>query len=382
MTTPTLHRSDPSGTRTNSRVRLGDALALAAIGLRARRVRSALSALGIGIAIAALVAVLGIADSSKARLLALLGAEGNLLTVAAGQTFNGDPTPLPTTAETMIARIPPVRLVTAVGTVPGATVRRSAAIPALNTGGISVVAAQPSLQPTLAATLLRGRFLDALADHYPETVLGYSAAQNLGIDALTPATQVYVNGTYFAVIGILNPTTVAPEIDDAALISFPIANTLLNLGGHPTRIYLRADPDQVPAIAAVLPFTAAPAHPKPSKSADPPTCSSPASPPKPHSSDSSSPSAPSHYSSEESASPTSWSSPYSNDAEKSGSAAPWEHEPATSPPNSSSNPPCSPRSVASSASPSASSPPRPQPTSPTNQPPSPPSSPSPDSPAP
>jgi len=90
-------------TAPQGRLRLADALALSAIGLRARRVRSALSALGIAIAIAALVAVLGIAQSSKADLLARLGAEGNLLTVAAGQTFTGNPTPLPLSAEAMIA---------------------------------------------------------------------------------------------------------------------------------------------------------------------------------------------------------------------------------------------------------------------------------------
>jgi len=52
-------------TAPQGRLRLADALALSAIGLRARRVRSALSALGIAIAIAALVAVLGIASRPR-----------------------------------------------------------------------------------------------------------------------------------------------------------------------------------------------------------------------------------------------------------------------------------------------------------------------------
>jgi putative ABC transport system permease protein len=247
---------DPRG-----RLRLADALALSVVGLRARRVRSALSALGVAIAIAALVAVLGLAASSKADLLAQLGEEGNLLTVASGQTFTGNPMPLPTTAESMIAAIPPVREVTAVGNVSSATVRRSAAVPAVQTGGISVLAAQPSLLNALSARLLSGRFLGALAQHYPETVLGYSAAQNLGIDMPGPQTQVYLGGTYYTVIGVLAPVTVAPEIDDAALISFPMA-AALDLGARPTRIYLRVEPDQVSAVAAVLPFTASPGAPE------------------------------------------------------------------------------------------------------------------------
>ena len=161
-TTPTLHAA---GRPPRSRVRTADALALGGLGLRARRIRSALSALGIAIAIAALVAVLGIAASSKAALLNQLGAEGNLLTLAAGQTFTGNPTPLPATAEAMIAVIPPVHQVTEVGNIPGATARRSAAIPAIDTGGISVLAAQTTLLTTLSARLLHGAFLGPLADH-------------------------------------------------------------------------------------------------------------------------------------------------------------------------------------------------------------------------
>src|SRR6478672_3251509 len=167
-----------------SRLRLRDAFALGAVGLRARRVRSALSALGIAVAIAALVAVLGIAASAKADLLAQLGAEGNLLTLAAGQTFTGNPTPLPATAEQMIKAVPPVREVTAVSVVQQATVRRSGAIPVIQTGGISVLAAEPTLLETLSATMLRGHFLDSIAQRYPEVVLGSSAAQNLGVGTL------------------------------------------------------------------------------------------------------------------------------------------------------------------------------------------------------
>jgi putative ABC transport system permease protein len=243
-------------------LKVADALALGALGLRARRVRSALSALGIAVAIAALVAVLGIAASAQADLLAQLGAEGNLLTVAAGQTFAGNPSPLPATAEQMVGAIPPVREVTAVANVESATVRRSAAVPAIDTGGISVLAAQPSLPHTLSAALSTGHFLDSIAQRYPELVLGYQAAQNLGIGTLTASTQVFVAGRYFVVVGILAPVSVAPEIDDAALVSFPVAESALGLAGGPTRIYLRADPDQVAAVAAVLPFTASPRQPE------------------------------------------------------------------------------------------------------------------------
>jgi putative ABC transport system permease protein len=248
--------------RSRSKLRTADVLALALLGPRARRLRSALSVLGIAIAVGALVAVLGVAASSKAALLAQLGRDGNLLTVAAGQTFGGNPTPLPATAEPMIGAIPPVQAVTAVAEVDGATVRRSAAVPPIVTGGISVLAAEPSLPSTLSVSVLRGHFLDLPAGRYPEVVLGYSAARNLGLDTLGPGAQVYLGGSYFAVVGILAPAGVAPELDDAALVSFPVARAVLGLAGGPTRIYLRADPDQVLAVAGVLPFTTQPAAPE------------------------------------------------------------------------------------------------------------------------
>jgi len=246
-------------------------LALGALlGLRARKVRTALSGLGIAIGIAAAVAVLGISASSRANLLAQLGAEGNLVTVSAGQDFDGSPAPLPLTAEPMIARIPPVESVTAIGYVPGATVRRTAAVPAIDSGGISVYAAQPGLLGTLGAGnkpgnkqgVAAGTFLNAATARYPAVVLGAVAAQTLGIGQVGPATQVYLAGRYFAVIGILRPVPLVPALDEAALVGFPAADALLGLGGHPTQIYLRAAPDQVQPVVSVLPFTANPAQPE------------------------------------------------------------------------------------------------------------------------
>jgi putative ABC transport system permease protein len=245
-----------------SRLRLTDVGRTSVLGLRTRSLRAALSALGIAIGIAAAVAVLGISASSRAKLLAQLGAEGNLLTVSAGQGADGSPAPLPTTAEGMVGHIPPVQLVTATGYVAGATVRRTAAVPPIDSGGISVLAAQPSLLATLGGSVARGTFLNPAIIHVPAVVLGAVAAQSLGIDRVPPGTQVYIAGRYFTVVGILRPVPLAPEIDEAALVGFPVANALLGLGGHPTEIYLRAVPDQVQAVASVLSFTANPAQPE------------------------------------------------------------------------------------------------------------------------
>jgi putative ABC transport system permease protein len=239
-----------------------DVLRLGSLGLRTRRLRAALAALGIGIGIAAIVGVLGVSASSEANLLTQLGQLGNLLTVGTGQSFTGDAQPLPDTAVGMVRRIPPVRTVSAVGLVPGATVRRTAAVPKTDNGGLTVVAADPTLPGTLGIGLLSGAFLNPATDRYPAVVLGSDAARSLGIAHATPGVQVYLGGHYFSVVGILAPAAIAPEIDDAVLVGFPVARSMLAFAGHATLLYVRTDPDQVSSVQSVLALTANPAQPE------------------------------------------------------------------------------------------------------------------------
>ena len=79
-----------------ARLRAADLARLAAVGLRTRKLRAALSALGIAIGVAAIVAVLGLSASSSAGLNAEIAALGtNLLTVENGQNFSGGTAELP-----------------------------------------------------------------------------------------------------------------------------------------------------------------------------------------------------------------------------------------------------------------------------------------------
>ena len=241
--------------------RLGarDLLGVAAAGLRTRRLRAALSALGIAIGIAAMVAVLGISTSSRADLLAQLDALGtNLLRVTPGETFFGDAAKLPKEAPGMMRRVGPVERVASTGPTK-ASVRRSDLIPEAETGGISVLAADPELLGTLGGELAAGRFLNRAIARYPAVVLGAKAAERLGV-AVT-ARQVWLGGRWFTVVGILRPVALAPEIDRAALVGFPVAEALLGSDGSPGTVYVRTDPGQVAAVRAVLPATANPANP-------------------------------------------------------------------------------------------------------------------------
>jgi putative ABC transport system permease protein len=243
-----------------SRLSRRDLLRVGGLGLRSRRVRAALSALGISIGIAAIVGVLGISQSSKTGLLNELGQLGNILTVET-QAGIGQSSELPVTAEGMVSRIGPVTSVTEIGAIANVYVYRSPLVPASDTSGISVTAADGALPATLGTSLAHGTFLNAATARYPAVVLGAETASLLGIGNLGNPTQLWIGGHWFTVVGIMNPVELLPQMDSMAFIGFPIAEQYFGFDGHPTGVYLRSVPSQVTAVAAVLPETADPANP-------------------------------------------------------------------------------------------------------------------------
>jgi putative ABC transport system permease protein len=243
-----------------SRLLPADVLRVASVGLRTRRLRAALSALGVAIGIAAMVAVLGISDSSKAGLVAELNELGtNLLTVTPGQTFLGASAELPEAAGRAVRHLASVRSAAAVTTVANATVRRSPFIEAAETSGLAVDAADPQLLGTLGGRIAQGRFLDAANERYPLAVLGAVAAQRLGVQRLTAdgrPVQVYIDDTWFTVAGVIGALPLAPEIERAVLIGYPVAHRLFGTTLHASTLYVRADPERVPEADSLLGATA------------------------------------------------------------------------------------------------------------------------------
>jgi putative ABC transport system permease protein len=251
-----------SAALTASRLHPSDLLRVGSAGLRTRRVRAALSALGIAIGISAMVAVLGISASSKADVLSVLDRLGtNLLTAEASSGIaGGDTTELPGTTETMLGRIGPVEDVASVTDV-DANVFRNDLIPKEETGGVTVKATDVELLPTLSGELAQGRFIDTANDDFPVAVLGSVAAQRLGLDDVTQPVQVIVGGEAFSVLGIMEPIELAPDIDRSVLVGRPIATELFDAPTAPGIVYLRTDPDQVEEVASVVAATANPESP-------------------------------------------------------------------------------------------------------------------------
>jgi putative ABC transport system permease protein len=245
-----------------ARLRPTDVLRVGAVGLRTRPLRACLSAVGIAIGIAAMLAVVGISTSSRAELDRTLAALGtNLLTVGPGQTIFGEDAFLPDEAVPMISRIGPVISVSAIGRVNGAKVYRNDRTDRNDSGGIATYAARIDLLDTVGGRIATGRWLNAATARYPAVVLGSRTADRLGIAADGPDVQVHIGGKWFTVIGILRPVPLAPELDTGALIGWDVAKTALDFDGHPSLLYCRARESAVSDVRNVLAATANPRAP-------------------------------------------------------------------------------------------------------------------------
>jgi putative ABC transport system permease protein len=247
---------------TPARLGAADLVRVGGAGLRTRPMRAFLSALGIAIGIAAMVAVVGVSTSSRADLERTLEALGtNLLTAGPGNDVFGVPATLPTESVAMVERIGPVTDVSATGRVADARVYRSDQIPEVETNGLLALAARLDLLSTVGATMARGTWLNEATARYPAVVLGSTAAQRLGIGTPGEDVRVLVGGEWFTVVGILAPVPLAPELDVAALIGWPAAESYVDFDGLPTTIYTRARESAVPAVREVLAATANPEAP-------------------------------------------------------------------------------------------------------------------------
>ncbi len=244
-----------------ARMAPGDVFRLGATGLRTRPLRAWLSALGIAIGIAAMIAVVGISSSSQAELDRTLEALGtNLLRVEPGTSMmSGEMGILPYEAVDMIGRIEPVYDVAAAGTLPDLSVYRSDRIPEGQSGGMSVAAAELGLLETVGAELSDGVWLNDATARYPAVVLGSSAAEQMGITGV--GVDVYIGGEWFTVVGILEPVVLAPELDLTVLVGWAAAATYLGFDGHATTVYTRSEEEYVEDVAAVLAATADPSAP-------------------------------------------------------------------------------------------------------------------------
>lgn len=238
-----------------------DVLHLGTSGLRSRPTRAILSALGIAIGIAAMIAVVGISTSSQAKLnqqLATLGT--NLLTTQAGKTLFGQDATLPENSVAMVSLLGGVTDVGSTADLGNLSIYRSSLIDPGQSGGIAIKAATKGLLDVIGGTLATGAWLNEATGEYPTVVLGSKTAERLGVS--TVGTLVWLGDQQFTVVGILDPVALAPEIDTTALIGESIAKSLFGFDGKPTTIYERSTDEAVGSVRDLLPRTVNPSAPE------------------------------------------------------------------------------------------------------------------------
>jgi putative ABC transport system permease protein len=247
--------------RRRKHLRPTDVVATAALGPRTRLVRTGLSALGIAIGIAALVAMQGIPASVQAEIRAEMDRQGaNLLVVHPGSTDmygSEPPIPLPASAPAMIARIAPVEGVLARRDLDQVGVYRSALIPEGQSGGITASVAEGDLMRTLRVGLAEGKWFDQAASGLPTVVLANGAARRLGVGV---GARIWIAQRWWAVIGVLDRIELAQEMDSTAFLA-PDFTAELYPDTEIASIYVASAPGRSAAVRQVIPATANPEQP-------------------------------------------------------------------------------------------------------------------------
>ena len=256
------HPTNVRSTDLKSRMRLWDMLSVGSSGLRTRRVRAALSVLGITIGVAALVGILGLSQSGSADLLEELDALGtNLLTVEAADGFRSQQANLSPEAAAMISRIAPVYEVSAITKISGGVFLNDL-IQDGRTKGITIVAADLNLLRAHRGSMKYGEFLNEMTSRYPFVVLGSVAAERLGISNTSNTQKVWLKEKWFIVSGVLEPLPLAADLDRSAIIGYPAAEEFLDNEEPPEVIYIRAYPEHIHDVRSVMPATVNPENPE------------------------------------------------------------------------------------------------------------------------
>jgi len=226
--------------------RLRELVRVAAAGLMARKVRTLLIMLGPILGVAAIVAAIGINESSKGYLKAKLQELGTDLIVANAQDsiggFGQNPR-IPAEAVVRVSRLPDVTSVT--GTLQIAnivTLPFEAAYDYYRAFPVPVIATGLNLPQTMEVPLVSGRFLNDfdVASEARVAVIGRDLADEYGY-LPGEARTISLNGIDYGVVGVLDWVLLEPSMDSAVFITFPTAERDWDTDGQdPTRLYIRA----------------------------------------------------------------------------------------------------------------------------------------------
>jgi len=243
--------------------RLREILGVALAGLGARKVRTALIALGPMLGVASIIAAVGMSQSAKGDLRAKLQKLGtNLIVVEASDTFggaSGSQAKLPKEAVQRAYRVPMVEKVAPVvelSNIQVSPTRESQDY--FSTLPVAVRVADTNLPAVLGAKLRAGRWLDD-ADATTGTraaVIGSDLAKNftyLNDEIRT----IRLNGVDYAVVGVLDPVDLVPAANSSVYIPHVAAKRDFDADPEPTTMYVRVRNGTTDRAKSMLPVAIA-----------------------------------------------------------------------------------------------------------------------------
>ncbi len=248
-----------------SRLRLVDVVGQAMLGLTSRKLRTALTALGISIGIASLISIQGITEANQADARAEIDALGSdFLYITPGTGITEDAALLADAPAMLDTHIDTLEFVAALYSV-DARARRNELVPEVQTGGVTVsavTAADLDLLEPVNGSIAFGRFHDATSVEVPAVVLGSLAAERLGIRHLVGHPTINISGTNFSVIGVLDEfDTLNTDLNRTAIVGLPVASDLFETPDNPSAIYAQVKPEALDDARDLIPAQANPAAP-------------------------------------------------------------------------------------------------------------------------
>ena len=242
-------RGEESSDLQSSTFRLGDVFAAGVGSISKRGARSALSAIGVSIGIAALVGVLGLSESSSAQLndeLTRLGT--NLLVVTAGTGFGTETATLDADASGRISHIGAVSGASSVISLEAKPLRNRW-MGSGDTRGLGAVGADAKFLETVSGSMAKGSWPGTAWANAPVGVVGATAAQRLGITDVSAGPVIRVGNRDITIVGILDPLTLAADLDRAVFVDTTTAELIAGAELTPTSIYVRTSEATVSPLA-------------------------------------------------------------------------------------------------------------------------------------
>ncbi|MFC3500982.1 ABC transporter permease [Micromonospora krabiensis] len=247
-----------------------DLVAEALAGIRARVHRTLLTALGVVVGIAALVATLGLATTAGARIVSHFD-ELAATSVTVLPANDGGPeraqSPIPWDAPRRVERLNGVVAAGTMSTLdlPGTPVRATTVVDPLASDVTQppLVSASPELLPAVRGRLLSGRWYDqGHSDRRdPVVVLGARLAARLHLADVSQAPAVFVGDRAFTVIGVLATVERAPSLLDAVILPDGTARARFGLVS-PLSVVVETAVGAAASVAGQAPLALAPQQPE------------------------------------------------------------------------------------------------------------------------